>query len=92
MADFSSKSSVSSIDDNYQVEFFNLSATDIANKQVTLAQVPVDPEKVSVDPIGGPSQAYLTDFIVTGNVLDWSGRGLETALVSGDVIRVIYIL
>ena len=92
MADIKANQIAKSIDNNYFVEIFILNALQIANKQVQLANTPSDPLKVTIDAVGGTSQKNPEDFIVTGDIVDWDGRGLETILTVGETIRVIYIL
>lgn len=73
-----------------EVEYITISAGDITNKNTTLSSTPVDATKVMVDVIGGSSQHYSVDYVVSGTTLDWNGLGLESELVASDVIRVFY--
>jgi hypothetical protein len=75
-----------------QVETFILSPGDIAAKQVTLTSTPATPTKTQLDVKGYPSQYYTDDYVVTGNILDWTGLALDGLLIAGDKIRVVYWL
>ena len=65
-------------------------------RQVALAQVPLSPTEVAVDPVGGPAQVYGMDFTVAGNLLMWSIAGSDIMRVVEDprnftvILRVIY--
>jgi hypothetical protein len=73
-----------------QVEYRTISAGEITAKQLTLAFTPALAGKTMVDVIGGSAQHYGVDFIVSSNVLDWDGLGLEFELNANDVIRINY--
>lgn len=56
----------------YKVEYITILYSSDPNAQAysfTLSSVPIDPEDVSLDPVGGPAQNYGTDFTVSGDVL-----------------------
>ena len=72
----------------YKVDPFTLSPTDISNKYVTLSSTPTDPEKTALNVIGGDMQEYAVDFTITGNQLSWGSLGLDGALIAGDVLLV----
>ncbi len=72
----------------YGVQEFTLSGTDITNKHVTLSSSPAHPTLTVLSVIGGPSQNYVTDFIVTGSQLSWSGLFLDGVLTAGDILIV----
>jgi hypothetical protein len=72
------------------VEPFTLSSGDISNKFITLSAAPTAPTKTQLSVIGGPAQAYGTDFTVTGTQLSWSGLFLDGVLVAGDIVTVQY--
>ena len=74
----------------YNVEYPVLGSGDIAAKQITLGHTPAVPAKVVVDVIGGTGQIYSTDFVVTGNILSWNGRGLDTQVFVGTILRITY--
>lgn len=67
---------------------FTLAPSDITNKYVTLSSTPVNPTLTLLNVIGGPMQAYTTDFTVSGSQLSWSGLFLDGVLVSGDILIV----
>lgn len=73
-----------------KIDYFTLSPTDITNKQIILSAFPGTPTLVVLDQIEGSPQQYAVDFTVSGNILSWSGLGLDGSLVSGDRLRVHY--
>lgn len=77
-------------DQNYVVEYFTLSGTDITNKYITLAASPITASKTRLVVIDGPEQAYTTDFTVSTNQLSWSGLFLDGVLETGDKLIVTY--
>jgi hypothetical protein len=72
------------------VDILTLTQTNIDDKQATLSQTPLIPSSVILTPEGGISQIYGVDYIVTGNLLDWTGLGLDGFLEAGDKIVVQY--
>lgn len=73
------------------VEEYTLDASEIALKEVTLSNSPVNPQAVLLDVQGGTSQRYMVDFQVIGNKLNWLGLGLEVQVGVGDYLRATYI-
>ena len=73
-----------------QVEYRTLTAGEIAAKEITLGQTPKTANKVILDVPSGTPQEYAVDFTVSGTTLSWNGLGLDGALISGDVIRIMY--
>jgi hypothetical protein len=73
-----------------EVEYVTLNATQITNAQITLANMPIDATKVTLDIISGSAQIYSVDYTVTGNVLSWSGKPPEAILEVGDSCRITY--
>lgn len=72
-------------------ESFTLSASQISTtKSVTLTYTPSAGFDVTATPHDGPPQYSPVDFIVTGFVLSWDGRGLDGLLEEGDVLHVNY--
>lgn len=75
-------------------EPITLTATDISNKYLILAEAPVTKEITQLFVIGGMPQEYGIDFVVTtddsGKRLSWDGYGLESILSDGDIIIVIH--
>lgn len=72
------------------VEYREVSAGEIDDKQMTLAQTPGNSTVVMVDLIGGSAQRLSVDYSVAGATLGWSGLGLDGLLEAGDVLRVHY--
>ena len=64
---------------------------EITAKQFTMAATPVSVTKVLCDIIGGTTQVYTLDFIITGNIFSFNGLGLDGILNTGDVVRLFYI-
>jgi hypothetical protein len=77
-------------DQNYVVETITLNSTDITNKYVTLATAPITASKTRLTVLGGPEQAYTTDFTVSTNQLSWSGLFLDGVLEAGDKLIITY--
>jgi hypothetical protein len=75
---------------SFIVNKFTLSSTDITNKFVMLTQAPATPTQTSLDIIGGITQDYGPDFIVSGTTLSWSGLFLDGILASGDKLIIYY--
>lgn len=73
---------------------YTITATDITNKYVVLADAPTDKELTTFTIFGGLAQAYGVDFTVTpddgGKRVSWNGLGLELILEAGDLISIIY--
>lgn len=72
------------------VEYPNLTAPQIAAKQITLTALPATASKVKLDLIGGTAQIYGDDYLVSGSILSWNGLGLDGVLIAGDRLRVVY--
>jgi len=67
-----------------------VSAAEFAAKQITLPSVPDEPTEVCVSVACMIEQRYNVDYIVTGDILDWSGRGLESIIEQNDVLIIKY--
>lgn len=74
----------------FQVEYRILTAPEVAAKQLTLAFTPNTPAKVLLDIVGGTTQIYTTDYIVSGSTMDWTGLGLDGVVTAGDTFRIVY--
>lgn len=76
----------------FEVEYKTLSVTDALNKYVSLDGIPITPNTVALDTIGGTSQYLSGDFGVDGTVVRWDSTvyGLYTQLSATDKIRIIY--
>lgn len=89
--DAATKNYVDSISSGTEnVEYHTISSGEATAKQFTLSATPLSGAKVLVDIIGGVSQQYSADFIISGNIFDWSGLGLDGLLTTGDVVRLHY--
>lgn len=71
-------------------ETFTLTAQDITNKYVVLSREPFLPEALTLNIVGGIPQLYGIDFIVSGLILSWDGRGLDNFLEVGDTLIIHY--
>jgi hypothetical protein len=76
----------------FEVEYFTLSSSDSANRFITLAGVPVSPNNVAMDLIGGTAQALIGDFGVDSTKVKWDSTDyrLFNEIMAGDRVRVIY--
>lgn len=64
----------------------------ILDKSITLDATPTTPGAVLVDVLGGGGPArYGVDFTVTGNVLSWSGLGMDGHVSAGDTLRIFFL-
>jgi hypothetical protein len=81
----------STASDPIKVEYFTLTLGEIIAGQVTLASTPIHPAKVLLTPYEGVPSFYGLDFTVAGNVLSWTGLGLDGLLGPGDILQVVYI-
>lgn len=71
-------------------EKITLDSFAISQKQVILSKVPLNPEKVLVIPVGGPPQDNGVDYFISGNILGWSGMGMDGILSEDDELVVYY--
>lgn len=69
---------------------FTLTNTDITNRYVILSHTPTSALSTTLTVIGGISQDYTVDYVVIGNMLTWSGLGLDGLLSSGDELLAQY--
>ena len=72
------------------VDRYTINSSQATAKQVTLSEIPTDPNNVVVDCPNGPVQRINVDYIVTGQVVSWDGYGLETILENGDHLIITY--
>lgn len=75
-----------------QVEYRTITSGEESSKSLTLASTPSDPTTVILDVAGGPAQVYGDDFTVSGDVLSWSGLGLDGLLEENDQLRIVYFV
>lgn len=73
-----------------QFIYYTFTALDITNKFITLPVAPAVPVKTFFDYIGGTTQVYGLDFVISGTLLDWNGLGLDGLAASGDIVRIVY--
>lgn len=62
----------------------------ILDGQLTLSETPSTGSAVALTPVGGPAQIDSIDFTVSGNVVSWTGMGLDGILESGDKLVFYY--
>ena len=74
----------------FNVDYLEVDATALLNKEVTLTGTPAVVTQVIVDVIGGSSQRYGVDYTVSGTTLDWDSLGLDGEVSLGDYLRVQY--
>lgn len=68
------------------LELITLTQVDIDNKYVEMSAIPTEPANVKLQIVGGISQLYGNDFIITGNILSWDGLGLDNFLEVNDTL------
>lgn len=76
-----------------EAELFVLNDTDISNKFVVLAHIPVYGYEINCKVKGAPSQHYGDDYKQDGTFLKritWEGLGLSEILETGDKLTIIY--
>jgi hypothetical protein len=76
---------------SFEAEYREVNATEFANKELTLNNVPADPTKVIVDIIDGSTQEFGVDFTVLVNNVSWNGLGMDGDVAIGTKIRFVYI-
>lgn len=76
--------------DSQKVEYHTITAGEAAAKQFTMANTPLVPSEVIVDIVNAGAQQYNVDYLISGNVFDWDGYGLDGILGEGDRVRMIY--
>lgn len=76
---------------SYHIYRYTLLAGDIASGNLTIDNTPLTATKTRLVVIGGGGdQDYGVDFTVSGNILSWSGLGLDGLLEINDKVIVIY--
>lgn len=73
---------------NAEIESITVSATDITNGYVTLANTPT--KVLSVSPKGGLVQEPTVDYTVTTNQVAWAGD-LASVIAEGDKLIISYV-
>lgn len=77
-------------DFNFKEEFYEVKSIDITNKFITLEESPIDDTRINLLVYGGTHQRPLIDFVVSDNILSWSGLALETLIDSGSYLYITY--
>lgn len=77
------------------IEKFLISPTDVTNKGVVVANIPINPANVILSYIGFGEQLYSVDFTVNSNLvanqtIDWTGLGLDGVIQAGDNLTITY--
>jgi PKD repeat protein len=60
-----------------------------SNKSIPLSYT-LDSSNVSMNIVGGSAQEVGTDFYIQDSHIKWDGKGLESEIAVGDILRVIY--
>ena len=68
--------------------FIELSAAQVLAKQIELPSAPQT--EVLLVVVGGTLQKQNVDFVVTGNLLSWTGLSLELLLEVGNYLTISY--
>lgn len=83
---------IPSVGSSIHIQKFTLSATDITNKYVVLSDNPTNDNLTIVFFI--LEHKYNDDYVITaddgGKRLSWDGKGLETIILAGDELTVIF--
>ena len=71
-------------------ENFTITNTMLSTKSITLTNTPSHPSQVLLLPLDGGivQSAYANDFVVSGNILSWAGKGLDGLLSVNDKVTV----
>jgi hypothetical protein len=80
-------------DEVYEAERFVLNETDIANKYVSLTNIPLNTSEISFYIQSAPHQAYGEDFKqddVYNKRITWELLGLDGLLETGDIVTITY--
>lgn len=74
-----------------EVEYRTITGGEAAAKQLTLAATPAVAGDTLLDMKNVGMQFYGDDFTISGNILGWSGLGLDSVpVVAGDKFRIVY--
>lgn len=69
---------------------YTLTELDVQRSFIVLPNEPFSPSTVKLDVFGGIPQINGIDFIVSGDVLSWSGLGLDNFLEPGETLLIQY--
>lgn len=75
---------------NLNFEFREITALEAAAQEMSLVLAPSSPSNTVVFVSGGTVQFYGEDYIVVGDVLSWSGKGLADIIVEGTKLIILY--
>ena len=67
-----------------------ITTLEATNQELTLELKPREADQVVLYFPNGSVQVYNLDYIVSGQVLQWSGYSLETLIESGDRVKISY--
>ena len=73
-----------------QTEYITLTQDQVDAKQLQLEFTPKNPTEVLFDTKSNSFMIYGDDFEIEGNVVKWTGLGLETLAVDGSQLRFHY--
>jgi len=73
----------------FKVEEITLTVTDISNKYIILQHLPCN-TNISLSVANGPQQSHNQDYILTGQTVNWAGRGLDGLVSIGDELVIEY--
>jgi len=78
------------INDNTVIERRTLTAPEIAAKQLTLFLLPTSGAELAGWVDGGNTFLPVSDFVLTGSLVDWTGLPYDGLLEVGNIIQFIY--
>lgn len=73
-----------------RIETITLTAQHIFNKKFPLSNVPQEPLKLELTPIGGVPQVYGIDYAYENGNVSWDGLGLDGFLELNEQVIVRY--
>lgn len=85
--------------DNIRIIYVTLKSSDISYKRIILPSyayqntLVVNRYDVETNSVNGPSFEYREDYTIEGLglILSWKGLSLDGKLISGDVLRIMYV-
>lgn len=72
-----------------EIEQRTISAGEITAKELTLLYSTSDNKAVLIIK-SAPGQFQGDDYTVSGDILSWNGKALESELITGDKVTIIY--
>lgn len=73
---------------SYIVNNRTVSLAEETAKQLTLTATPTNSNEVIVQIVDGVNLRNGSDYIITGNIMDWNGYGLDGVLEAGDQLTI----